>query len=258
MKYCLNSRQEAAYLQKADEIKVEFRDRDIISDLIEKYPGKDIILMCYYNEITDWKKIEQWNILSRQHFIMCLSSISDAQECKARNIPFYFGYPVKTYYELRAMKDLGVRYVRLGEPLFFEMDMVRSIGVPVRVIPNIAYIDGFPRKDGVCGTWIRPEDLHLYEEYVETIEFEDTDVKREQALYRIYAEQKNWPGDLNLIITNLQYEGLNRIIVPDMAEKRLNCGQRCQKASNCKLCYRALSLAMPDKIRDYMEATDQS
>lgn len=258
MKYCLNSRQEAAYLQKADEIKVEFRDRDIISDLIEKYPGKDIILMCYYNEITDWKKIEQWNILSRQHFIMCLSSISDAQECKARNIPFYFGYPVKTYYELRAMKDLGVRYVRLGEPLFFEMDMVRSIGVPVRAIPNIAYIDGFPRKDGVCGTWIRPEDLYLYDDYVETIEFEDTDVKREQALYRIYAEQKNWPGDLNLIITNLQYEGLNRIIVPDMAEKRLNCGQRCQKTSNCKLCYRALSLAMPDKIRDYMEATDQS
>lgn len=155
MKYCLNSRQEAAYLQKADEIKVEFRDRDIISDLIEEYPDKDIILMCYYNEITDWKKIEQWNILSRQHFIMCLSSISDAQECKARNIPFYFGYPVKTYYELRAMKDLGVRYVRLGEPLFFEMDMVRSIGVPVRAIPNIAYVDGFPRKDGVCGTWIR-------------------------------------------------------------------------------------------------------
>ena len=40
MKYCLNSRQEAAYLQKADEIKVEFRDRDIISDLpavMDKY-----------------------------------------------------------------------------------------------------------------------------------------------------------------------------------------------------------------------------
>lgn len=258
MKYCLNSRQEAAYLQKADEIKVEYRDRDIIPDLIEKYPDKDIILMCYHNEILDWKKIEQWNILSRQHFIMCLSSVADIKDCETRNIPFYLGYPVKTYWELRALKELGVRYVRLGEPLFFEMDMVRSIGVPVRLVPNVAFIDGLPRKDGVCGTWVRPEDLNLYEDYVETVEFEDADVKREQALYRIYAEQKNWPGDLNLIITNLNYEGLNRIIVPDLTEKRLNCGQRCQKASNCKLCYRALTLAMPDRIRDYMETTDQS
>ena len=37
MKYCLNSRQEAAYLQKADEIKVEFRDKDSIPTIIERY-----------------------------------------------------------------------------------------------------------------------------------------------------------------------------------------------------------------------------
>ena len=254
MKYCLSNRQETSYLNKADEIKVEFRDRDIISDLIEQYPEKDIILMVYYNEIVDWKKIEQWNILSQGHFILCLSLISDAEECKERNIPFYFGYPVKTYYELRAMKELGVRYVRLGEPLFFEMDMIKSFGIPVRAVPNVAYIDGFPRADGVCGTWIRPEDLDLYEGYIETIEFEDAEIKREQALFRIYSEQKHWPGDLNMIITNLNYEGLNRIIVPHMAEHRLNCGQRCQKTSNCKLCYRALSLAIPEPIREYMEA----
>lgn len=258
MKFCLNSRQEAAYLSKADEIKVEFRDKDSIPTLIERYPGKDIILMCYFNEILDWKEIERWNILSRKHFMMCLSSIADAQECKERNIPFYMGYPIKTYYELRALKALGVRYVRLGEPLFFEMDTVRSFEIPVRAVPNVAYIDGYPREDGVCGTWIRPEDLDVYEEYVETIEFEDADMKKEQAMFRIYAEQKNWPGDLSMIITNLNHVGLNRIIVPNIAEKRLICGQRCQKSSNCKLCYRALTLAVPEKIKDYMETTDQS
>ena len=148
--------------------------------------------------------------------------------------------------------------MRLAEPLFFEMDIVKQFGVPVRMVPNVAYIDGLPREDGVCGTWVRPEDLDLYEDYVEVVEFEDANLKKEQALYRIYAEQKNWPGDLQMIITNLNHDGLNRIIVPDFAEKRLNCGQRCQKTGNCKLCYRALTLAMPDKIRDYMEATDQS
>ena len=258
MKYCLNSRQELQYLQKADEIKVEYRDKDSIPSLIEKYPGKRIILMCYFNEILDWKELNRWNILSRNNFMLCLASVAYADDCKEHGIPFYMGYPVKTYYELRALKELGVSYVRLAEPLFFEMDTVKQFGVPVRMVPNVAYIDGLPREDGVCGTWVRPEDLDLYENYVEVVEFEDADLKKEQALFRIYAEQKNWPGDLQMIITNLNHDGLNRIIVPDFAEKRLNCGQRCQKASNCKLCYRALTLAMPDKIRDYMEATGQS
>lgn len=258
MKYCLNSRQELQYLQKADEIKVEYRDKDSIPSLIEKYPGKRIILMCYFNEILDWKELNRWNILSRNNFMLCLASVAYADDCKEHGIPFYMGYPVKTYYELRALKELGVSYVRLAEPLFFEMGTVKQFGVPVRMVPNVAYIDGLPREDGVCGTWVRPEDLDLYENYVEVVEFEDADLKKEQALFRIYAEQKNWPGDLQMIITNLNHDGLNRIIVPDFAEKRLNCGQRCQKTSNCKLCYRALTLAMPDKIRDYMEATGQS
>ena len=258
MKYCLNSRQDSAYLQKADEIKVEYRDKDSIPTIIERYPGKRIILMCYFNEVLDWKEIKKWNILSRNNFMLCLSSVAYAKDCKENNIPFYMGYPVKTYYELRALKDLGVSYVRLGEPLFFEMDVIKTFGIPVRAIPNVAYIDGLPREDGVCGTWIRPEDLDLYEDYVEVIEFEDADMKKEQAMFRIYAEQKNWPGDLSMIITNLNHIGLNRIIVPNIAEKRLICGQRCQKSSNCKLCYRALTLAVPEKIKDYMEATDQS
>lgn len=256
MKYCLNSRQEHQYLQKANEIKVEYRDKDSIPSLIEKYPNTRIILMCYFNEILDWKEINRWNILSRNNLMLCLSSVSYADDCKEHGIPFYMGYPIKTYYELRALKELGVSYIRLGEPLFFEMDTVKEFGIPIRMVPNVAYIDGLPRKDGVCGTWVRPEDLDLYEGYVEVVEFEDADLKKEQALYRIYAEQKNWPGDLGMIITNLNHEGLNRIIVPDFAEKRLNCGQRCQKSSNCKLCYRVLTLANPDIIRDYVETTD--
>ena len=38
MKFCLRNRQESIYLMKADEIKVDFRDRRSIPDLIEKYP----------------------------------------------------------------------------------------------------------------------------------------------------------------------------------------------------------------------------
>jgi len=258
MKYCLNCRQEKAYLQKADEIKVEFRDRKIIPDLIDNYPDATIILMCYSGEEINWNDCVRWNVLAKGNFIMCLSSFEDAKVCKEKELKFYIGYPIKTFYELNALKDLGVCYVRLAEPLFFQMDEVKLFNIPVRVIPNIAFTDTFPHPDGVCGTWIRPEDVDTYAPYVETIEFEDCDNRKEQALYRLYAEQKNWPGNLSMIITNLEYPAVNRMILPDVARSRLNCGQKCQMNRHCKICYRAFDLADPEKIRDYMETTDQS
>lgn len=44
MQFCLSSRLPLHVLRKADEIKVEYRDRKSIPDLINKYPGKTIIL----------------------------------------------------------------------------------------------------------------------------------------------------------------------------------------------------------------------
>ncbi len=47
---------------------------------------------------------------------------------------------------------MGACYVRLDAPVFFNMPAAKKVGVPIRVIPNIAYDDGFTRIDGVCGT----------------------------------------------------------------------------------------------------------
>ncbi len=44
MKVCLSSRQSSAYLKKADEIKVEFRDRNSLPDLFDAYPDAHVIL----------------------------------------------------------------------------------------------------------------------------------------------------------------------------------------------------------------------
>ena len=52
MKYCLSSRQSAEYLQKADEIKVLYRDIEQIYDLMDKYENKNIILNIIY-----WKSL---------------------------------------------------------------------------------------------------------------------------------------------------------------------------------------------------------
>ena len=258
MKYCLHSRLTDEYLQKANEIKVEYRDRKTIPDLIEKYPKAIIILEeDLAGEQFDWKEIDLWNKLAQGRLIICLAAIYNAEQCKKYNVKFYVGYPVKTLYELNGLKNLGVCYVRLDAPLFFRMNVVKAAGVPIRLIPNLAYGDGLPREDGVCGTWVRPEDIDIYDAYVDVVEFTDCDINKEQALYRIYAEQKVWPGELGMIITNLNYSASNRMILPEVAEKRLNCGHKCQENERCKICYRALSLANRDLIKDYVDTSNQ-
>lgn len=44
MKYCLSARQAQSVLSKADEIKVDWRDKDVLLDFIKNYPDKNIVL----------------------------------------------------------------------------------------------------------------------------------------------------------------------------------------------------------------------
>lgn len=259
MKVCLHSRQEAKYLKYANEIKVDFRDRKVLSDLYEKYPDKTFILEVYSNSEIDWDAIKEYNILSQGKLILCISNSEQMNKCKELDIKFYFGYPISNFYELRAVIACGVAYVRLDAPLFFKLDRVKEFGIPIRAVPNIAYLAYIPHKDGICGTWIRPEDLEDYEDYIDVIEFEDCDNHKEQALYRIYMEQKAWPGELNDIISNLNYKGTNRMIPPHtFGAKRISCGQRCQETGICHLCYRILDLANPELLSAYQESKNLS
>lgn len=259
LKYCLKNRQEKKYLDLADEIKAEYRDYKSFPDLIEKYPDKTLICQIYSNkEDVDWDALKRTNILAKGNFICCVGTYDYMIKCKELDIKFYFGFPVKTFWELESLRDLGVCYVRLDAPLFFQMDRVKKYGVPVRAVPNVAYLADLPHSDGVCGTWIRPEDTAIYEEYIDVFEFEDCDIKKEQALWRIYAKNREWPGSMNLLISNFNYEGICSCIHPDLADHRLTCRQRCKEVPNsCRLCYRTMKLANPKIIRSLQEKIEE-
>lgn len=252
MKYCLSSRQSAEYLKKADEIKVKYRDRDIIYDFSQKYPTATIILEMPLDGIeVNWTEITNYMRVTEGRLILCLANLNDIPQCQTLNIKYYYGFPIGTFYELNALKNLGVCYVRLAPPAFFKMDKVKELKVAVRGVPNIAYDAYMPQPNGIFGSWIRPEDLDLYENYIDIIEFEDCDLAKERALYRIYKEDKAWPGELNMLISNFNYPGLNRLIPPTiLTQRRLICGQKCQEGSACRLCENYIKLAQEDFIKD--------
>ena len=259
MKLCLSARQDSQYLDLADEIIFEYRDRSAIPEYIEKYPDKTIILTCLdlFAEL-DWEEINDFNILADYNFLFGFNNLEWINNCIDYDIDFYLAYPINSYDELNTVLYLGSSYVRLGTPLFFDLDNVKKFypNAKIRIIPNIAYDDAYPRQNGVAGTWIRPEDLMMYDPYVTTVEFNDINPKKEQALVRIYWQERQWPGDLQTLITNLQYTGVNRLIPSDVTEKRLNCRQRCMSHKNCHICQTALQLANPSLITEYKEALD--
>ena len=56
-------------------------------------------------------------------------------------------------------------------------------------------------------------------------------------MYKIYAEDKTWPGNLNLIIDNLNFNVDNRLFYAEdnLAERRMNCKHKCMIGA-CRFC----------------------
>ena len=260
MKYCLNIYQEASYAHKAQELKVDYKDYKGLPEWIERYPEAAFIVQIYskYGDDIDWDRLADYKILAHDNLILCLSDVRHLRIAKERGFKYYYGFPINNFYDLNALKDLGVCYFRLEAPVFFDLDKVRKLGVPIRAVANVATISDIPKKDTWCGTWIRPENIADYEKYIDTIEFEDCDLAKERALYRIYAEAAEWPGDLDMIITNLNEQKVcNRLIYPEDMKSRINCGQRCQSGGACRICMRAFMIANEEKIKNYFKAMEE-
>ena len=253
MKYCLSARQPDSILKKADEIKIELRDFKAIPDYIEKFPDKTIIL-----DINDELPEKfSWDLISMyskkfKEFYCAVNNKFQMNECRIREIKFYYRYQITTYYELEALKEMGVSQILIGIPLIFDLKNVSRYELPLRAIPNIAYEPYLIHKDGICGQWIRPEDTDKYNEYISTFEFYAPKMlEKEATLFHVYAENKNWPGNLNLLIDFLNVDFNNQALYDEenFAERRMNCKHRCMSHQTCHYCIEQIKFV--DTIQKY-------
>ena len=237
MKYCLSSRQNKKYLELADEIMVQSQDYRQIPDLFIDYPNKMVILDVKNENLddNDFKNaIEQYGKASK-NFCCAIYNLRYARWFEQRGIKFYYGYPINSYYDMRGLIDLGVEYIKITAPLTFDMDTLTKYNMKFRMVPNVAYDAYVPRRSGICGQWVRPEDVTYYEDGVYIFEFENTTLDKEQTLFDIYSKGV-WPGNLNLLITNLDYDVDNRTIPEELGQARAICKQRCMETGTCHFC----------------------
>jgi len=188
--------------------------------------------------------------LAQGRLMLALFQISEIKTARELKVPYYFAPAIQTAEQARALKNLGVSYLLLDNQAMHQLHAIKILGVPVRAIPNMSFLDGIPRENGVNGNWIRPEDINEYSLYIDVIEFGTQPQKREETLFRIYSKDKEWPGDLNRIVQDLNYPANNAMINPEHSRRRMNCEMICATGKNCTLCYDILKISARPRFRD--------
>ena len=253
MKCALSARQPHTLLQKADEILLEDRDFRAIDEYVEKYPYKTLIVILNkeIHEYVDFKLAAICAEKLNGNFYMAIDNINQIQMCEEYGLKFYYKHTITSFFELNAFKELGVSYAKIGVPLIFDLKNVARAGVPLRVVPNLAYEPYLSKANGIHGGWIRPEDIDKYGEYITAMEFYAPKMlEKEAALYRVYVENKNWPGNLNLLIDNLNFDFDNKLLYDEenFAIRRMGCRHKCQINDSCRYCYTQMNI-VPTLLR---------
>lgn len=260
MKYSLHNRiSSQAYLKKADEIIMEYRDRKVLLDYAEKFPNAIFIIEIFSDTEWEVEEIKKYYEMTDKRLVLCVASLTDKKikEIKELNIPFYWGYGITSFWELQSLINFGVSQVKIEAPLFFNCDKLQNYDIPKRVSVNMAHEGYIPGTDGIIGAWIRPEDIQEYEDTFTSVEFLGCNQQQEEALFRIYAEQKFWNSRLDMIISNVTTEAYNRMIPENFVNTRKNCNQRCTSGGACRVCYRILGLANPTRIKKYLKQLEE-
>ena len=107
----------------------------------------------------DYMKIVEEYGKSSENFCCCIYNLKEINWFKERKIKFYYGYPISTYYDMQGLMNIGVEYIKIVAPLTFDMDTLSSLDIKFRMVPNVAYDAYIPRENGICGQWVRPEDV---------------------------------------------------------------------------------------------------
>ena len=195
------------------------RDIQIISALKEKFSNTELVIVLpFYDEKLE--KVLQDN-----------------------NLSHYYNVIVQDWETLTSFLSLPVTDIIIGGFLGFSIKDVslkaKQYNKKIRCYCNQCQSLQFVNTSSIKSFFIRPEDLDLYEDYIDTLEFDtkDNNPILVNSLYKIYIKDKKWFGKLNEIIVNYKGEEDNKFIITRFGDQRLNCHKKCLSSSlGCDFC----------------------
>lgn len=267
MKYCVLLYRNHPLQDTIDEMIIKYNAKDkTIFEFIEQHINQTIIFLITdiqsfidtgetakfiafkeaHPELTNWKfKISYPEINS-------VEGQKLQQDFENAEIPYFSGYFIHDWAHFSRYVNSAVTDLYITEALGFELeDVARQAhekGKKIRVFPNVAQSADMKAINGIKTFFIRPEDVAVYEPYIDVLEIWGEETKQ-PVYYDIYAKDKQWYGQLKEIIYGLRSDIDSRRILPIFAERRINCGLRCLKNGKCKICdnIEALAAELTDK-----------
>lgn len=255
MKYCITwyGDNNSKMLEKAEEINIDLskvKDLTDLPEFCEQHPNQRINLCIddfedgmnegYFKIALDYQKDNpDKNIYVR------LPWYNEAMNAVLLDYPdskHFFNMLVNTWDVFYGLAESGVSDIYITGDLGFELDKIQKIAheredgeyIQIRVFPNIAMSD-WKYLDDIKKFFIRPEDVGMYNEYIDVFEFWG-DLEKQDIYYSIYKKDKEWFGRLNEIIIGFDSLLNSKTTLPRFSKKRIKCGRQCLKGGSCHMC----------------------
>ena len=260
MKYCLNYAKSSRALKRdAAEINILYDKNDeALPSFIENNPDKRINLVFTKPEDAfDTIEIKKLQAIAEKYptarLHLCLYPAKKMEELnlsliarvKSTNLPWFTGNIATTWDAVMYLINLGVSDIYVGEDLGFELPAVhrtcKNNNISLRLFPNVAQ-SSISSTPPLKKFFIRPEDLKVYEPYIDTLEFWG-DLSKQDIVYNVYKHGK-WAGKLGMIILDLDTDMDSYRTLPIFGTARLHCNKKCLRNSlNCVICDNVYNLS---------------
>lgn len=217
--------------QEADEVRCPVNQLGLIFNFIKDNPDKRYNIKIFKHEENWNKAIEQIDIvkaITPNYTVQC-ENVTHLRRLLLEGYNAYLRFPVADWESFTNLKELGVSDIYIDGPLGFQCNDIKSskVEVKIRVSPTVSPNASLSNSANENTFFIRPEDLSLYEEVIDIIDFSETDQEKEDILFSIY-KRGIFNFDLKELIQTLNMSVPNLFINPEFAKFRLNCGQRCK------------------------------
>lgn len=219
----------STHKQEADEIRCPVNQLGTLFDFIKNNPSKRYNIVIYKNDNID-KALEQIDYVKAiaQDYTIACSNIATFRALIYKGYNTYLQFPITDWETFLNLQQNFATDIYIDGPLGFQCNNLRKgkMGIKIRVSPTISPNAALGIGSNANSFFIRPEDLYLYEDVIDIIDFNEPDQDKEDVLFNIY---KRGTFDFNLseLIPALNVTAPNLFIRPDFAEARLNCKQRC-------------------------------
>jgi len=252
MRFAVQYDEDFRYFDKVDEVIFTFSgDGDLYKKVCSTLKRSDQTAnICLYGPAVK-KHIDNYIgiflKIAQKHDLIVTLDLKDVElikKLKENNIKFTFIIPACSFSVLKAMQLMGAYEVYIAEDICFNMDIIqefRKQGLKIRIFPDVVQVDPNTNQElpDYTGFWVRPEDVELYEDLIDTMEIWHTESI--SAAFKLY-KQEQWVGSLKALIKDLKSNIENTSLPPQFGPARLNCGKKCLWGK-CNLCERAVKAA---------------